>query len=1123
MLPGVWMENEMGDSVLFRWLVTGFAVAGSLGVCDGAHALTTVRFALADPGVALGATTNLEIRADFDSPVLGFGIDLLLDPAVLTAIGSPVVGPAWTPVFAPDGDGLAGLAPITGVAGPDVPLATLTVLRTSLAGTLIDGALTPGDLTEGFPLPTAGFDSVVFVSTPVVAIPEPTTVLLLAGGLGVLSWRRRKRTERGRGFARIPFGIGVLSMAAAVALVAPARALALVLSCEPLQANFEVLQQAAFNTRAHNVSRDGRIVSGFTENGAAGRPLLWDENGSLQFLPFSGSDMHAFEISDPDPATGVRIITGMGGTAGAGGARTYVRWIDGVLEDTGVASLGPGVSFLSTQWDSAIGATPDGHTFVGSDPTLATGGGPFLVDVPTEVNQPLPAPLDLGTGGGSAISDDGFVVAGYVRNGLDFLPAIWVGGGFQLLPLSTVCPGTRNFGRALDVSADGTVVVGRVRGCKGGSQQIDNAAVWRNGQLFVLPMDLPSASGASAASAISVSPDGRYVVGTQNRTVGPAFIWSAQDGLRDLAEVLARDYGLTAEMATWSLIAATDVTVLPNGSIVIVGYMWPTSRPQGPGNFSGFRVTLEAGCPDDDLDGLCNEWEEQQYVDVNCDGVKETPGTDLELPGADPEHKNIYVEIDRIQGSTIPGGAIVDVEQAFARVPNELIGNPDGMPGITLFLDEDDPDLPAPIDPSFPFERRWVSGTGCGMPLQFEGLKNAYFGTTLERGSPELLAVKRRLFRYMIVGSTFAGSTGGQALPYGPDALVGDALLADRDEAAGSMMHELGHTLGLDHGGYLDGTNYKPNYHSVMNYTWGIPAFVDTNSRLGTNAYRASWVLDFSRVAFGVDLDEVKGVDETLGLAGAPGHERHVVPISPKKSFGTLPVAFPRLEFESGPIDFDQDTIPLEPVSDPVNLNAVNPADSRPSEVIDRLEVLAPRADWPFVAQNLAASYGHPNWTMSPPTSCAGMLLGPEGLVEPTIAELRGLSVDLPIDCNGNGVEDTDELNGGTATDDNDNFLLDECEPVAGDCDADDDVDEEDRAIFIRSFGRSEGETDYRACADLDGDRSVTLVDYQAWIAAYEAARAAPTGCGGAGGGEAAMLLGVWAWHRRHGQRRAPR
>jgi hypothetical protein len=51
-------------------------------------------------------------------------------------------------------------------------------------------------------------------------------------------------------------------------------------------------------------------------------------------------------------------------------------------------------------------------------------------------------------------------------------------------------------------------------------------------------------------------------------------------------------------------------------------------------------------------------------------------------------------------------------------------------------------------------------------------------------------------------------------------------------------MHELGHTLGLDHGGNDDGHQWKPNYYSVMNYMWAIP-------RPGWQA-PGSWRLDYS-------------------------------------------------------------------------------------------------------------------------------------------------------------------------------------------------------------------------------------------------------------------------------------
>ena len=54
-----------------------------------------------------------------------------------------------------------------------------------------------------------------------------------------------------------------------------------------------------------------------------------------------------------------------------------------------------------------------------------------------------------------------------------------------------------------------------------------------------------------------------------------------------------------------------------------------------------------------------------------------------------------------------------------------------------------------------------------------------------------------------------------------------------RDQS-GTILHELGHALGLGHGG-VEGTNYKPNYLSVMNYAFdpgGVPDRTNSNYRL---------------------------------------------------------------------------------------------------------------------------------------------------------------------------------------------------------------------------------------------------------------------------------------------------
>ena len=45
------------------------------------------------------------------------------------------------------------------------------------------------------------------------------------------------------------------------------------------------------------------------------------------------------------------------------------------------------------------------------------------------------------------------------------------------------------------------------------------------------------------------------------------------------------------------------------------------------------------------------------------------------------------------------------------------------------------------------------------------------------------------------------------------------------EEQKGTLMHELGHNLGLRHGG-SDDVNCKPNYLSVMSYSFQMPIFV---------------------------------------------------------------------------------------------------------------------------------------------------------------------------------------------------------------------------------------------------------------------------------------------------------
>ncbi len=134
--------------------------------------------AIADKAsIAIGETVSVELRADLSLPVVGFGLDLF-PPSQLSVIGTPTIGPLWNAVAAPDGDGLAGLAPLTSIQGTDVLLATIVFQGASPGvATLVPG-VTVGDLTEGFALNPLGFDTVQFEDA-VIAVPEPGLGLIL--------------------------------------------------------------------------------------------------------------------------------------------------------------------------------------------------------------------------------------------------------------------------------------------------------------------------------------------------------------------------------------------------------------------------------------------------------------------------------------------------------------------------------------------------------------------------------------------------------------------------------------------------------------------------------------------------------------------------------------------------------------------------------------------------------------------------------------------------------------------------------------------------------------------------------------------------------------------------------
>ncbi|WNG39428.1 DUF11 domain-containing protein [Archangium minus] len=290
-------------------------------------------------------------------------------------------------------------------------------------------------------------------------------------------------------------------------------------------------------------------------------------------------------------------------------------------------------------------------------------------------------------------------------------------------------------------------------------------------------------------------------------------------------------------------------------------------------------LLLRATRLDSDDDGLMDHWE-RHGIDFNQDGEIDL---DLAALGAAPERKDIFVEVDYEVRPSVVG--FDDVAKVFAKKDIALHTLVDDTDRITTG--------------TLSFGRKLDNGIALPPPY-FEDVKfgtipslcgSGHFGSKKDRESPKctsILGARHLAFRYFIFGTSFndAPKSSGIADFTGNDGFValhtrsslrsytGDestscygsedrVLCGIREYEKGTYMHELGHMLGLLHGGE-DAQNCKPNYLSVMSYSLQLRhAWGDTKRPLSFSDAALPVLTGEYHVLYEGALDESIGIQYT--------------------------------------------------------------------------------------------------------------------------------------------------------------------------------------------------------------------------------------------------------------------
>jgi len=358
-----------------------------------------------------------------------------------------------------------------------------------------------------------------------------------------------------------------------------------------------------------------------------------------------------------------------------------------------------------------------------------------------------------------------------------------------------------------------------------------------SGQYVVIRANYDAGTYTSTNRIIYVEDSGEYPYWAAN-----GFIHLTKGGVTEDFVTFGATYS-PAVTATWT--GSTYATALPSVQDQYghsIGRNATNDDTNTESDWSSYDFATMGGVndvtctDDDDADGIpdCSEVSGSTFA-----------GLPLYDWGARTGQKDIFIELDYMD-STNGGGQSADEGITPRQEALQAVVDAFAAQSIAVHFDVGDLyDQDTGTDPT-DFD------LGGGEEVPFVDAMTFSTATSLYDYKLAYMDFARmQIFHYLIFANTQTGASGSSGLAElnGNDLIVslGEWSLDSTTTAntntlvnfqASTLMHELGHNLGLNHGGD-EATNDKPNYFSIMNYTYQLYGLSEVGNNEGDRFYQA--------------------------------------------------------------------------------------------------------------------------------------------------------------------------------------------------------------------------------------------------------------------------------------------